>query len=128
MIRELIIVRGLPGSGKTTLARRLGRAVCSADDWYMRNGIYKWSYRFIDIAHDWCQRKCRRFMQKGIERVIIANTHTTERSMRPYVEMANEYGYRVYTIIVENRHGMKSIHDVPEETMENMKSKFEIKL
>jgi len=128
MEKVLIIVRGIPGSGKTTFANMLGRAVCCADDWYMRDGIYKWDYKNIGDAHDWCQRKCRRFMKKQIERIIVANTNITERSMTPYFTLARQFGYKVFTIIVENRHGNVSIHNVPDETLENMRSKFDIKL
>lgn len=128
MKRELIIVRGIPGSGKSTFAYMLGRAVCTADDWYMRNGVYRWDYRNIGDAHDWCQRKCRRFMQKGVERVIVANTSITPRAMQPYLDMAELFGYKAFSIIVENRHGNSSIHNVPEETLINMRSKFDIKL
>jgi len=128
MEKVLIIVRGIPGSGKTTFARMLGKAVCCADDWFMRDGIYKWDYRNISEAHDWCQRKCSRFMQVGIERVIVANTSITEKAMIPYFDMAEIFGYKVFSIIVENRHGSTSIHNVPEETLENMRSKFDIKI
>jgi uridine kinase len=41
MKKELIIVRGISGSGKSTFAYMLGKAVCTADDWYMRNGVYR---------------------------------------------------------------------------------------
>jgi predicted kinase len=48
--------------------------------------------------------------------------------MKPYIDLANQYGYTIFTIIVENRHGNSSVHDVPEETMKKMKDRFEIKL
>jgi hypothetical protein len=42
--------------------------------------------------------------------------------------LADEYGYRVYSLIVENRHGGVNEHGVPEEKLEQMKTKFKIKL
>jgi len=129
MEKILLIIRGLPGAGKSTLAEALNiRAVCTADDWYVRNGIYKWNYMTIGEAHDWCKRKCRRFMQVGVERIIIANTSITARAIEPYFDMAKEFDYKVFSIILENRLSMKNIHNVPEETLENMKNKFEILL
>jgi len=94
----------------------------------MRDGVYKWDYRNIGEAHDWCKRKCRRFMQAGVDKVIVANTNVTEGSMQPYFDMAEEHGYKVFSVIVENRHGNKSIHNVPDATLDNMRSKFDIKL
>jgi predicted kinase len=128
MEKILIVIRGIPGSGKTTFAHTIGKAICCADDWYMRDGVYKWDYENIGNAHAWCQRKCKRFMQVGVDKVIVANTNITERSMQPYFDMAEEFGYRVFSIIVENRHGNKNIHDVPDATLNNMRNKFDIKL
>ena len=35
--------------------------------------------------------------------------------MKPYIDMAEEYGYTVFRIIVENTHGNTDVHGVPEE-------------
>jgi hypothetical protein len=48
--------------------------------------------------------------------------------MEPYVEMAKEWGYTVFTIVVENRHGGKNVHGVPDDKLEIMRNRFEIKL
>jgi hypothetical protein len=48
--------------------------------------------------------------------------------MQPYYDLAEKYGYRVYSLIVENRHGGVNEHGVPQETLEKMKNRFEIKL
>jgi len=129
MKKNLIIVRGLPGSGKSTFAKLLGRAVCTADDFHTdRNGNYNWKPENVGRAHEWCKRKCKRFMKAGIETVIIANTSTTEDEIRPYIMIAKNYGYRVFSIVVENRHGGVNEHHVPETTLEKMKNRFSIKL
>jgi hypothetical protein len=48
--------------------------------------------------------------------------------MTPYFELAEKYGYRVYSLIVENRHGGINEHEVPEDKLQIMKNRFEIKL
>lgn len=106
----------------------LGRAVCSADDYFTYGEEYKWSADKVGTAHAWCQRKCRRFMKKQVERIIIANTNTTEREMQPYMELATQFKYRVFSIVVENRHGNASVHNVPEESLQKMRDRFRIKL
>jgi tRNA uridine 5-carbamoylmethylation protein Kti12 len=128
MEKIMIICRGIPGSGKTTFARLLGRAICSADDFFTHGDEYIWSADKVSTAHDWCKRKCRRFMKKQIDRIIVCNTNTTEREMKPYMDLALQFGYKVFSIIVENRHGGVSIHNVPEETLEKMRNRFEVKL
>jgi hypothetical protein len=48
--------------------------------------------------------------------------------MKEYFDLAEKYGYTVVSLIVENRHGGKNIHGVPDEKVEQMKKRFEIKL
>lgn len=130
MEKDLIIVRGLPGSGKSTLAQKFGsKAICTADDYHTdRNGKYNWKPENVGKSHDWCQRKCRRFMKKGIPVIVIDNTNTTERELTPYYDLARRFGYKTFSTIVENRHGGINTHNVPEETMEKMEKRFNIKL
>jgi len=87
-----------------------------------------WSPETVGASHDWCQRKCRRFMKKQAERIVVANTSTTERELQPYYDLARQFGYTTYSIVIENRHGGKNIHSVPDATLEKMVSRFQIKL
>jgi hypothetical protein len=45
---------------------------------------------------------------------------TSEKELAPYIELAQKYGYQIISLIVENRHGNKSVHDVPDETLDRM--------
>ena len=128
MTKNLIIVRGIPGSGKSTVAEMLGKAICCADDFYMHDGEYKWVAEDIGKAHGWCQRKCRRFRKAQASQIVVANTSTTVREMQPYMDLARQFGYRVFTIIVETRHDGVSIHGVPEATLDKMRGRFDVKL
>jgi len=128
MKKELIIVRGLSSSGKSTFAEMLGRAICCADDYFMHNNEYLWNPKDIGKAHEWCQRKCRRFMKKQIGHVIVANTSTTERELKPYMDLGRQFGYRIFSIIVETRHDSKNNHNVPDETLNKMRARFSLKL
>lgn len=128
-MKELFIIRGLPGSGKSTVAERISRAICTADDFHTdRKGNYHWKSENVGRAHAWCQRKCERFLKKGITPVAVANTSTTEKELKLYYDIAEKYDYRVFSVIVENRHEGKNIHNVPEETMNKMEERFNIKL
>ena len=62
------------------------------------------------------------------EMVIISNTSTTEWEMNFYLEAAKKYGYMVHSLIVENRHDSKSIHNVPDDSLRKMKERFEVAL
>jgi hypothetical protein len=67
-------------------------------------------------------------MIKEIPKIVVSNTFTQEWEMQPYFELAKKYGYKVFSIIVENRHEGINEHGVPEEKIEQMKNRFEIKL
>ena len=56
--------------------------------------------------------------------IIVSNTSTTEKELQPYLELAKKYDYKVVSLIVENRHGNKDIHGVPEETLVKMENRF----
>lgn len=131
MEKTLIILRGLPGSGKSTVAKIIqpkDKLICTADDYFMQDGIYKFDPRKLGQAHSACQSKARNAMSIGFDNIVIANTNTTEKEMQVYFDMAKEYDYRVVSLIVENRHGNINIHDVPDNKLELMKQRFDIKL
>ena len=62
------------------------------------------------------------------ERLIVSNTFTQQWEMKPYFDLAEKNGYRVYSLIVENRHGGVNEHGVPDEKLEQMENRFEVKL
>ena len=125
----LYIVRGMPGSGKTTLANSLGSIVYSADDYFINNlGEYNFDHSKLGLAHQHCFNRTKDAMKKHFPRIFVANTFTTEKEIQPYIDLAKEMGYTFFSIIVENRNNTKNIHDVPEETITKMLNRFKIKL
>ena len=127
-MKKLYIVRGVPGSGKTTFAESICDKVVSADDYHMTaDGVYDWKPENMTAAHRYSQGKTRSIMETGKD-VAVANTSTTKKELKPYYALAEEFGYTVFSIIVENRHGGKNVHNVPEATLEKMTKRFDIKL
>jgi predicted KAP-like P-loop ATPase len=92
------------------------------------NGVYNYDSSKIKQAHFDCQNKCAVKMRNNVSRIVVANTFTEEWEMEPYYEIAKMYNYRVHTVIVENRHGNENIHNVPLDNLNEMKSRFKIKL
>ena len=132
-MKTLYIVRGIPGSGKSTFAKSLGRTHFEADMFFMKDGVYKFDVSKIKEAHKWCQDSVNTAMilnnTSGLnETIVVSNTFTQEWEMKPYFEMADQYDYRVFSIVVENRHGGINEHGVPEDKIEQMKNRFEIVL
>jgi len=135
-IKTPFLIRGIPGAGKTTaaeyLAESLGASVFSADDYFYSNGPNLGKYEFdrnkLGIAHKECQESVNRYMKAHCDNVFVANTFTTQKELNPYLKLAEENEYRVISLIVENRHGNSSIHNVPSEAIKAMSDRFTVKL
>lgn len=130
-MKKLILLRGLPGSGKSTVAEYIASlndaVICEADKFFIKDGIYQFDRNKLGLAHTWCKTKCRAAMANN-RNVIVSNTSTTEAEINPYVKMAEEYGYTVISLVVENRHNGVNQHGVPEESLVKMKERFSLKL
>lgn len=135
-MKNLILLRGLPGAGKSSFAKTMWSeyVVCEADDYFVENGEYKFNARDLPKAHNWCKFRVEVFMKDNqtnpqfYPNIVVSNTFTQEWEFRDYYKLAEQYGYRVYSLIVENRHGGKSVHNVPEETVVSMRNRFDIQI
>lgn len=91
---KLTIIRGLPGSGKTTMANKIageGDAVVAADDFFSMSGEYRFSPNKLGEAHSWCQEEARKALTEGRD-VVVHNTFSTRWEMEPYLKMGEEVG------------------------------------
>ena len=127
------LLRGLPGAGKSTLAKSIGAIYFEADMFFMEGNEYKFNPLKLKDAHAWCQNQVRISMKNANggmtpTRIAVANTFTQEWEMESYYKMAEEFGFTVFSMIVENRHGGVNTHNVPEDVLESMKNRFEVKL
>ena len=123
MNKTLFIIRGLPGSGKSTLAHQISPIVWEADQFFMVDGNYCFQPELLKQAHTWCQNQVLRSMQDNHPVVAVSNTFTQRWEMQPYLDMAKDHGYSVFTVVCQNNFG--NIHGVPEESLERMRSRWE---
>lgn len=133
----LFLVRGLPGSGKTSFATAIWNeySVCEADKFfYDKEGNYNYDPSKIKDAHSWCKNQVEIRMgdhqnnPQFYPEIAVSNTFTQEWEMEDYFKLAEKYGYKVVSLIIENRHQGQNIHGVPEDKIEIMKNRFQIKL
>lgn len=133
-MKTLYLLRGLPGAGKSTLASQLSDVHFEADMYFTNeNGQYLFNPSEIKKAHAWCQSEVHTAMilnhtTGDNEKIVVSNTFTQGWEMEPYYKLAESYGYRVFSIIVENRHGGENQHGVPEDKIEEMRVRFEFRL
>lgn len=133
----LTLVRGLPGSGKSTFANTITNkySICEADKFfYDGDGNYNFDASKLREAHKWCRNEVEtRMMDNDVNpqyypEIVVSNTFTQEWEMEEYFKLAEKYGYMVFTIVVENRHGGVNLHGVPDDKLEQMRNRFEVKL
>lgn len=118
---ELVLIRGLPGSGKSTMARvltQVGYVHFEADMYFIKDGQYQYDSRQIRQAHQWCREQTLRALQAG-KRVVVSNTFTRLQEMEPYFSMTSAVR------VVEATGKWKNVHGVPEETLQAMASRWE---
>ena len=123
-VANLVILRGLPGAGKTTFAKHcfIGYDYCDADMFINPNAPFDGEN--LKNAHEQCLYHVKQNLLGEFD-TIVGNTFTRNWEMQPYVDTARELGVNLFVAIVENSHGNESVHDGPEKTMNKMKARFE---
>lgn len=123
---KLTLIRGLPGAGKSTLAKNLLGPFdfhCEADEYFKRpDGRYGFVREELRYAHQWCLNNAQDILDDWCN-AIVSNTFTTYKELKPYIDYAKENGHEVEIITLTTNYG--SIHNVPEETMKAMAARFE---
>lgn len=123
---KLAIIRGLPGSGKSTMARNLpgykNMDHWEADMFFEQNGRYQFDPNKIKEAHQWCQSNVRRSLEAG-RSVVVSNTFVRKWEVDPYLTMARELNVPVEILTATGNY--RNVHDVPDEVVERMRENWE---
>ena len=123
----LILIRGIPGSGKSTKAKSMlamypNLVHLEADMFFEASGEYKFDPTLLSTAHDWCYSNTVFNLLSGKD-VVVTNTFTKMWEMESYLAAGRRLGCDITIIEMKSEYG--SIHGVPEAKLQQMKSRWE---
>ncbi len=125
----LILVRGVPGSGKSTYANKTSDLLdyhVEADIYFVRtDGVYDFNPNLLKNAHEWCYTKAIINLRYGAKdrNVYVSNTFTRIWEMQKYIDYAkaNNIPFKV----VRCTGNYKNVHGVPDSKVKQMLERFE---
>lgn len=128
-MKLVTIMRGIPGSGKSTYTKQFPNAViCSADHYFEKDGEYRFDKNKLGVAHHQCKMRFHAALIDGEEHVIVDNTNMTLREMEDYIMEAKFFGYPVEFVEVEcpvEIAHARNAHGVPLEAVKRMAARFQ---
>lgn len=131
--KTLYVFRGLPGSGKTTAANKLGCLVVSPQDMFaMRNGEYKWKEVFTDPkardkARALAELTVMHCLSSGCD-IAVAEVLPKIKAVKKWENFAENFlaNFVVTDLIISVEESLaRNIHNVPENTIRSMADNFE---
>jgi hypothetical protein len=146
-MKVLYIVRGLAGSGKSSLGDALTNPIFdnrvelpkgetsvphawkkhyySADDYFTdKEGNYNFDPNKLQEAHEDCQKNVERAMALSyVDKVVVCNTFSQAWEAEPYFKLAQKYDYSPF--VIECQNNFQNIHGVPQESINKMKERWE---
>jgi hypothetical protein len=124
MNNKLVIVRGCPGTGKSTFVKEAFPNILHLENdmFHYHNGSYLFNQRKQNNAIEWCIDMTMLSLKRGMD-VVVSNTFTKKSFVDSYKKIADLFGskFEVYRMMGN----FENIHDVPKMVLENMKNNFE---
>lgn len=117
------LIRGLPGAGKTTYAKKnFSCIILEQDMYFQRDGKYQYSKDKMPEAVNWCKGMAKTCLSKNLD-VCVVNTFTRKSFIAQYKTLADTLGAEFEVLRLNSQYG--SVHNVPEQVMKSMAQGFE---
>ena len=130
-MNNLTIIRGLPGSGKTTLAKAIGADVIhEADDYFLTQGAYKFNAKQLPLAHAQCLKRTKQSLNEN-KRVAVSNTFSQQWEIEPYLYLVRKTGSNLTIVdlydqgLSDEQLAARTVHQVPLHAIANMRHRWQ---
>jgi len=144
MIKRLVLIRGLPGSGKSEIAKQIKKKhkdsafICATDDYWVRpDGKYDFNIDLLGNSHAWNQNRVKSTLvfESGSpwdSIVVVDNTNINFSEIRPYAILAEKFEFPVAVLEPNTKWAMDvekcyelNTHGVPYATILRMYHNWE---
>lgn len=135
---KVYILRGLPGSGKSTFVKTIGEMhpffqICSADKYFLSvEGEYQFDPGKLADAHAYCQRDFHQVVtdrrQHHGSAVVVDNTNLSAVDYSYYATLAEAFNHEVefITFLVDPSIAFqRNVHGVPESAYPRLQERLE---
>jgi len=149
MKRTAFIIRGLSGSGKSTIARMIKTfiendeikrenscKIISTDDFFMEAGVYKFDPKLLGKNHALAFEAFVDALkpESNYRAVILDNTNTQYWEYKEYIKVAKEANWDIQVMIIgqpkDDEHVLqcaeRNSHGVPLEAIMRMSNRFQL--
>ncbi|KAJ8676593.1 hypothetical protein QAD02_012380 [Eretmocerus hayati] len=139
----LVLMRGLPGSGKSTIAKNivqrtvqgeLSNHILGTDDYWpiINHGIYKHDRSKVLQARTYNENRVLNAARQGWSPIIVDNTNINARKMEKYAIMVVEHGYIIGSLEPNTTWSrnisqlfLKNRHNTSKEVIQIMMDRYE---
>jgi len=143
MDKKLVIMRGIQGCGKSSLAKELGKngKIFSTDGYFMRDGKYDFNINQLGIAHIWNRNRVEEAMKQNEPLIVVDNCNIKIKDFRNYLLLAKNYNYKVefaepnWSPELKTPEGKwnfdfikgRNVHNVPDDVVKKVIDSFDYK-
>lgn len=142
-MKQVFILRGLPGAGKSHYAKQLVNElvqsdssqyrIFSTDDYFIKDGEYHFDKFKLSEYHNLNLARFIGALANGIPLVILDNTNIRKWEFIAYSEAAHALGYQVKEVVVgdvkdkamQHLYFQRNTHNVPLKMINKMAYQFE---
>ena len=107
---RLVLIRGLPGTGKSTQAKgykEQGYKHFEADMFFEADGAYAFDEKRQPEAHAWCLQQTQQALAIGAH-VVVSNVFGTVQDIKPYIDLGFEFQVTEVTGRGKSVHGVSA--------------------